>query len=55
MVTATSPLAATTGEARNDDVKQRNDSVDDGGEDATDAVDDSHQHRADCSAYRFEL
>lgn len=49
------PTAAATGEARNDDVEDGDDAVDDGGEDLTDAVNNSHEASADGLEDGFDL
>jgi hypothetical protein len=52
------PMAAsttTTGQAGDDDVKEANDGVDDGGEDGANAIHDSHQAVADGAEDGFDL
>lgn len=55
--TRTMSSAATTaaGEARDDDVEEGDDAVNDGGQDSADAVDDGHEDIADRAEDGFEL
>lgn len=52
---ASLPATTSTSQARNDDVEDSHDGVDDGSEDGADAVDDGHQARADGLEDAFDL
>ena len=51
----TAATTSTAGKARDDDVEDGDDSVDNSLEDGTDAVDDSHQGSADGLEHRLDL
>lgn len=55
MCSTTTATATATGETGNDDVENRDEAVDNGSEDLTDTVNDSHEAGTDGLEYGFDL